>query len=112
MSNKWIPEILYEENSEGLTRGLPFVNVPKEKSMPGMIFLYESRDLKDLEEEEVEKEIILHSYANMTLLKQELDLEIFNKVRVCLGLEELKLAEESGKKIIDNVKNNIKKLEE
>ena len=85
--DKWIPEIFYEEETKGLTGGLPFVNVPKEKSMPSCIFICEVRDVE--EESEVEKEVIVHSLANMTLLKQALDLETYNKVRHALGLQTL-----------------------
>ena len=37
--DKWIPEIFYEENANGVTRGLPFVNIPKDKVMPSSLFL-------------------------------------------------------------------------
>jgi hypothetical protein len=86
--NKWIPEIFYEEETKGLTGGLPFVNVPKEKSMPACMFICEVRDVE--ENNEVEKEVIVHSLANMTVLKQEMDIEDYNKVRTALGLEILK----------------------
>ena len=86
--DKWIPEIYYEESKE-LTGGLPFVNVPKGKSMPSCIFMCEVRSV-DEEENEVEKEVIAHSYANMTLLKQEMNKDDYNKVRIALGLEILK----------------------
>ena len=86
--NKWIPEIFYEEDTKGLTGGLPFVNVPKEKSMPACMFICEVRDVE--ENSEVEKEVIVHSLANMTVLKQELEFEVYNKVRSALGLEVLK----------------------
>tara|TARA_Y100001937_G_C6961856_1_gene259252 strand:+ start:191 stop:550 length:360 start_codon:yes stop_codon:yes gene_type:complete len=110
MNSKWIPEIMYEEDANGMTRGLPFVDVPLDKSMPSMIFVYESRNLKESIEEEVEREIILHSYANMTILKQELDNETFNKVRLVLGLEPLLEAEKAGQKIINAVKTEISDL--
>lgn len=88
--NKWIPEIFYEEETKGLTGGLPFVNVPKEKSMPACMFICEVRDIDVEENSEVEKEVIVHSLANMTVLKQELEFEVYNKVRSALGLEVLK----------------------
>jgi len=87
--DKWIPEIYYEENKEGITAGLPFINVPKEKSMPSCMFICEVRPVEE-EDNEVEKEIIVHSLANMTVLKQQLDIETYNKVRLALGLEILK----------------------
>jgi hypothetical protein len=86
--NKWIPEIYYEEDSKGLTGGLPFVNVPKEKSMPSCMFICEIRPVEE-ENSEVEKEVIIHSLANMTVLKQELDVSVYNKVRVAIGLKEI-----------------------
>ena len=84
-SNMWIPEIFYEEDSKGLTGGLPFVNVPLDKSMPSCMFMCEVRPVEE-EENEVEKEVIVHSLANMTTLKQNLDFETYNKVREAIGL--------------------------
>jgi len=86
--NKWIPEIFYEEDSKGLTGGLPFINVPQDKSMPACMFICEVRPVSE-EESEIEKEVIVHSLANMSVLKQELDKETYNKVRIVLGLERL-----------------------
>ena len=86
--DKWIPEIFYEETKKGLTGGLPFVNVPKDRSMPSCMFMCEVRDISE-EKNDLEKEIVVHSFANMTVLKQELDLETYNKVRLSLGLEAL-----------------------
>ena len=83
---KWIPEIFYEEDGKGITAGLPFVNVPQNRSMPSCMFICEVRDI-DEEDNDVEKEVIVHSLANMTVLKQVLDNEVYNKVRVALGLE-------------------------
>ena len=83
---KWIPEIFYEETGKGITAGLPFVNVPSNRSMPSCMFICEVRDVQE-EETEIEKEVIVHSLANMTVLKQELDNETYNKVRLALGLE-------------------------
>lgn len=84
----WIPEIFYEEDSKGLTGGLPFVNVPAEKSMPACMFMCEVRPVEE-EENEVEKEVIVHSLANMTTLKQNLDFDTYNKVREAIGLSPL-----------------------
>lgn len=86
--NKWIPEIFYEEDSKGLTGGLPFINVPQDKSMPACMFICEVRPVSE-DESEIEKEVIVHSLANMSVLKQELDLETYNKIRIALGLEPL-----------------------
>ena len=91
MSNKekWIPEIFYEESGKGITAGLPFINVPQDRSMPSCMFICEVREINE-EDNELEKEVIVHSLANMSVLKQELDIEDYNKVRAALGLEVLK----------------------
>lgn len=105
-NNKWIPEIMYEESREGVTNGFPFIDVPEDKSMPACLFICEARKVSE-ENTEVEKELTFHSYANMTLLKQELDQDLFDKVRSCLGFKPLKEAYEEGKNITENVNNNI-----
>jgi hypothetical protein len=87
--DKWIPEIFYEEDNRGLTGGLPFVNVPEGRSMPACMFICEVRPVSE-EENEIEKEVVVHSLANMTVLKQELDQETYNKVREAIGLQPLK----------------------
>ena len=86
-NNMWIPEIFYEEDSKGLTGGLPFVNVPAEKSMRACMFMCEVRPVE--EESEIEKEVIVHSLANMTTLNQNLDFDTYNKVREAIGLKPL-----------------------
>ena len=48
-----------------------------------------------------------HSYANMTLLKQKLSSEIFDLVRLSLGLNPLTEAEEAGKEITAAINNNV-----
>ena len=113
MSNgKWVPEICYEEmgrEGETFTGGLPFIDVPDGRSMPGVLFMYESRKVKD---EDLEKEIILHSYANMMQLKQSLSEEDYDKVRKSLGLKPLSEAVTLGQEINDKVKTNISSSEE
>ena len=40
---KWIPEIVYEEYEDtGLTNGLPFITIPDNKEMPGILFFVDS----------------------------------------------------------------------
>ena len=94
-SDKWIPEIYYEENKEGLSGGFPFIKVPKDKSMPSMLFICESRDISHLEEEELETELVMHSYGNMLLLRQNLDKNTYNKVRKALGLNKVEVKTKS-----------------
>ena len=45
----WIPEICYEEVEDGLTSHIPFIQVPDGEEMPGMLFVFESRDTGEVE---------------------------------------------------------------
>ena len=111
-SGKWIPEICYEDYSRGegggFTSGIPFIDVPPEHSMPKVLFMYEARALESEGEEELEKEIILHSYANMLQLKDKLSEEDYDKVREALGLQPLSVAVEAGNKINEKISVNLK----
>lgn len=98
MNQRWIPEIFYEEGQDGLTRGLPFVNIPQDKAMPSAMFICEIRDAED-----DMKDLAVHMFANMSVLKQELDEESYDKVRSALGLEDLSTATEKGQKITDEL---------
>mgnify|MGYP001327900216 CR=1 FL=1 len=98
MNQKWIPEIFYEESQDGLTKGLPFVNIPQDKAMPSALFICEVRDAED-----DMKDLAIHMFANMTALKQELDEETYDKVRLALGLETLSQASEKGQKITEEL---------
>ena len=98
MNQRWNPEIFYEETQDGLTRGLPFVNIPEDKAMPSALFICEVRDAED-----DMKDLAVHMFANMTVLKQELNEESYNRVRAALGLEDLATATEKGQKITDEL---------
>lgn len=103
-NSKWKPEIMYEETPDGLTAGIPFIDVPEGNNMPSVLFMYESRKIQD---EDLEKEIVLHSYANMLQLKDKLSLEDYDKVRVALGLKPLEVAIIEGSKITESVNKNL-----
>lgn len=112
--NKWIPEIMYEENDNGMTSHIPFIMVPKNEIMPNIIFIFENRETGEYEPDERGNpvpimEMDLHQYADMNKLKLGLDEETYDKVRICLGLEKIKDASDKGKKISENIKNNLEK---
>lgn len=109
----WIPEIMYEEDDSGMSSHIPFIMVPKGQEMPKMLFVFESRETGEYEPNEKGQpipimEMDLHQYADMIQLKEGLDEETYDKVRVCLGLEPLREAAEKGKKITNNIRNNLK----
>ena len=113
-NRKWVPEIMYEEYEEdSLSGGLPFIQVPVDKEMPDIVFLFGSQETGEFEpgtdgEQLPIVEMDLHQYADMLTLKNNLDEETYDKVRKCLGLEPLRSAATAGKKITDNIRKNIK----
>ena len=113
MRKNWIPEIMYEESSElGASSNIPFIPVPDGEAMPRILFMFESRETGETEpgpngEDLPVTEMELHQYANMATLKNKLDPEVFDKVRVSLGLEPLKIAADKGSIITQAVKNNL-----
>ena len=111
-SNNWIPEIMYEEADDGMSSNIPFIMVPNGEVMPGMIFIFESRDTGEFEPNEEGNpvpilEMDLHQYADMLTLKNGLDEETYDKVRAGLGLQPLREAAVAGKKITDNVRKKL-----
>ena len=111
-SKKWVPQIEYEEAENGLTSNIPFITVPDSEEMPKMLFVFESRDTGEIEpgldgEDVPVVELNLHQYVNMINLKKGLTPVEYDRVRFVLGLESLKNAEESGKKITDTVRKKI-----
>jgi hypothetical protein len=111
-NGNWVPEITYEEMEGGISSKIPFIAVPLEEEMPGVIFIFESRETGEFEPgPEGEKlpivEMDLHQYADMNFLKEGLAPELYDKVRVCLGLEPLMSAVAKGKDISDRIRENI-----
>ena len=109
---KWVPEIMYEESSEGVTQSIPFVAVPTDKEMPGVLFLFASRETGETEpgpegEELPITELDLHQYANLVYIKESLSEEAYDEVRMALGLEPLRTAAQKGKYITDSVRRKI-----
>lgn len=111
----WIPEIMYEDNGElGMSSQIPFIPVPEAEIMPEILYIFESRETGDFEpgpegEDLPVTEMDLHQYADMSVLKSNLDNETYDKVRVSLGLETLQAATSKGIKITEAVKNNLTK---
>lgn len=108
MSN-WIPEIMYEEDANGVSQSLPFIVVPAGEVMPAFLLLWEHRDTGEIEpgpngEDLPIVDAELRQYASMDVLKTNLSPEDYDKVRVALGLEPLQSAARKGQKITDKVR--------
>jgi|TARA_R110001599_G_scaffold71320_6_gene199127 hypothetical protein len=111
-NKQWIPEIYYEEDSDGQTSHIPFISVPIGEKMPNILFMFGSIETG---EEEIGPageplpivDLDLHQYANMNTLRDNLTIEMYDCVRTCLGLESLAEATIKGKKLTDNIRTNI-----
>ena len=113
-NDNWFPEIMYEEptEEEGLTSSIPFIPVPNNQEMPRLLYVFESRETGEFEpgpegEDLPVTEMELHQYADMNILKQQLNLETYDKVRFALDLEPMSSAVPKGKKITDKIRENI-----
>lgn len=109
-SFNWYPEIMYEEESK-----IPFVPVPEGEQMPGILFMFESRETGEHEpgpdgEPLPIVQMDLHQYANMGTLKEKLDPTSFDAVRSALGLEPLATAAEKGAQLTNKVREAASKL--
>ena len=111
-NKNWVPEIMYEESEDGITSKIPFIMVPHDESMPKQLFIFESKKTGEYEPG-MEGEMLpiydmeLYQYANMNYLKNNLNSDIYDKVREALGLKPMKVAVESGRKITEKIRQNI-----
>ena len=108
---KWVPEIMYEEYDEdSISGGLPFIQVPSDKEMPDIIFMFGSTETGEFEPDlegnpQPIMEMELFQYANMHYLKESLDLDVYDQVRNVLGLEPLNVAKQKGMKRSEKILN-------
>ena len=110
--NRWIPEIMYEEAEEGLTSNIPFIQVPETEVMPGVLFIFESRDTGEFEpgsngEDLPVTDLELHQFCNMSTLKEKLSTQEYDRVRAVLGLEPLKVAAHKGSQITERIRSSV-----
>jgi hypothetical protein len=102
---------MYEEYEEdNISGGLPFIQVPAEREMPDIIFMFGSTETGEFEPDlegnpEPIMEMELYQYANMQYLKEDLDEETYDKVRIALGLEPLSIATQKGMKQSEKILN-------
>ena len=111
-AGRWVPEIMYEESEGGLTSNIPFIQVPSGEEMPGVLFIFESRDTGEFEpgsdgEDLPVTDLELHQFCNMSTLKNKLSTDEYDRVRAALGLEPLKVASQKGAAITQKVRDTI-----
>ena len=109
---KWVPEIMYEEQEDGVSSKIPFIMVPQDKKMPELLYVFESRETGEFEpglsgEPVPILEMDLHQYADMGVLKEKLSEDLYDKVRLSLGLLPLQQAAGMGKDITNTIRQNL-----
>jgi hypothetical protein len=108
----WYPEIMYEEEVGGSSSKIPFILVPKGQAMPTLLYIFESRDTGETEPgndgaDMPVFEMDLHQYADMSVLKENLTPDLYDQVRLSLGLETMAAAAKKGSKITQSVRKNL-----
>lgn len=110
-----IPIILYEQPTDGSQGSIiPYIEVGIDEEMPKVLFISE---YKATGEEEYDingvtipiYNIDIHAYADMKVLKNSLDEETNDKVRIALGLLSLKEAQTKGQKKLDQIYDEVEK---
>lgn len=112
IEGEWYPEIMYEEQEDGISSKIPFIMVPTDQSMPQLLYVFESRETGEFEpglsgEPVPILEMDLHQYADMFVLKEKLTEDLYDKVRDALGLLPLRQAAGMGKNITNTVRQNL-----
>ena len=109
---KWVPEIMYEEydEEENISGGLPFIQIPENKEMPDILFMFGSKATGEFEPDldgnpEPIVEMELYQYCCMQYLKDSLDADVYDTVRVALGLRPLQEAVKEGMRISGKILN-------
>lgn len=108
----WLPEICYEEDDDGLTSKIPFIEVPLSEKMPSILFIFESQETGEHEPGPTGEpipivDLELHQYGNMSVLRDKLPQVTYSTVRRALGLETLSSAVEKGKAITEKIRSNV-----
>ena len=109
----WVPEIVYEEyEGSGITDGLPFINIPNDKEMPGILFFLGTKETGEYEpdaegEPQPIVEVEVYQFACMKYLEDTLATEDYDKVRCALGLEDKMAARKKGLQTSAEMVNNI-----
>ena len=103
----WIPEIMYEEDSQ-----LPFIQVPAEQPDPHILFIFVNRETGEVEpgDDGTEAPVVemdLRQFADLKILRENLTELEYDKVRSILGLLPLREAAKKGKDITSKVVTNL-----
>jgi hypothetical protein len=110
MTNKKykIPVILYESEEQSL----PYIEVQQSDAMPPALFIQEFKHTGEFEpssdgEDAPIIDMLVHMYVDMEVLSKKLGTDLYDQVRVAVGLQPLQKARQEGQKILDKVYGNV-----
>jgi len=104
-----IPVIYYDDEDEsGNVNPIPYIPMEVGDQWPFILFIQEYRDTGEFEPDSSGNpqpicDMYMHKFVDLEYLKEKLDPETNDVVRVALGMEPLKKAQEKGAKILDKV---------
>ena len=115
-----IPEILYEAPTTPGEPGspMPYIEVPKEKKMPPVLFIFEYKLTGEIEPDEKGRpqeivDQIPHRFVDMEFLLERLNnVVIEDKIRCALGMQPKAQAKANGEKILAGVFGQANKIKE
>lgn len=120
---KTVPEILYEapQYPGAKTSPIPYIDVPKDKKMPPMLFLFESKETGEFEvgdkgTPEPIVDQIPHRYIDLNFLFDRFEKlnmpDMKDQIRLMLGMEKEKVARKLGEEKVTKVFDNSQLLDD
>lgn len=109
------PIIYYEEqDKDGGTNPIPYIEVEKEEPWPYVLFIQEYRQTGEHEPDHKGDpvpiyDMVMHQYVDMLTLKEKLSEDTYDIVRLALGMKPLKEAQKEGSKLLDKIENKNNK---
>lgn len=108
-----LPVLYYEDEQSG--NPFPFIECQKDDPFPKVLFVHEYRHSGEFEPDDEGNDapivdMMLHKFVDIEFLKESLDAETNDIVRIALGMKPLKEAQEKGAKIIQSALNNAEEI--
>jgi hypothetical protein len=108
------PEILYEETRAGEPAPFPFIET-KGAAMPVSLWIFEYKHTGEFEPGPRGEEVpivdqVPHQFVDLSVLKEKLRPDLFDEVRIALGMLPLKEAAQRGKEKLDKILANVEKI--
>lgn len=100
---EWVPEIVYQDDSP-----IPLVEVPADQDMPDKLFMWGYKHTGEVEpgpegEEVPVCDTDIHMYFHYNKLKEVIDVDLLDQIRVAFGLDPLASAKKKGEAITNRV---------